>query len=154
MLLEEKQIPYNVKKALALSCFKMLYQCVKRQVSMSCYGDKPPDFLALQPNGQIPVAVIDGTVLRSSDSIIERVLQMPGASPTNDEQLDPFDHPQSTSLGLRFRSMTESMMSIRSPLRSLLRLERMLFSSWLGWLCRGGGRADFERTLRKAGWMC
>ena len=25
---------------------------------------KPPDFLALQPNGQIPVAVIDGAVLR------------------------------------------------------------------------------------------
>eukprot|EP00913_Durusdinium_trenchii_P000532 g488.t1 len=94
MLLEEKQIPYNVKK-----------------VSMSCYGDKPADFIAMQPNGQIPVAVIDGTVLRSSDAIIERVLQMPGAN--------------------------------------LLRLERMLFSSWLGWLCRGGGRSDFERTLRK-----
>ncbi|CAK8989347.1 unnamed protein product [Durusdinium trenchii] len=111
MLLEEKQIPYNVKK-----------------VSMSCYGDKPADFIAMQPNGQIPVAVIDGTVLRSSDAIIERVLQMPGASPQMDQQLDPFDHPQSTNL---------------------LRLERMLFSSWLGWLCRGGGRSDFERTLRK-----
>lgn len=34
------------------------------QVNMACYGQKPPDFLALQPNGQIPVAVIDGTVLR------------------------------------------------------------------------------------------
>lgn len=31
---------------------------------MACYGEKPPDFLALQPNGQIPVAVIDGAVLR------------------------------------------------------------------------------------------
>lgn len=31
---------------------------------MSCYGDKPADFIAMQPNGQIPVAVIDGTVLR------------------------------------------------------------------------------------------
>ena len=34
------------------------------QVNMACYGQKPPDFLALQPNWQIPVAVIDGTVLR------------------------------------------------------------------------------------------
>ena len=34
------------------------------QVNMACYGQKPPDFFALQPNGQIPVAVIDGTVLR------------------------------------------------------------------------------------------
>lgn len=81
------------------------YLWVERQVSMSCYGDKPPDFLALQPNGQIPVAVIDGTVLRSSDSIIERVLQMPGASPAVDEQLDPFDHRESTTLGQRFRSI-------------------------------------------------
>mmetsp|Transcript_15858 Transcript_15858/g.37438 ORF Transcript_15858/g.37438 Transcript_15858/m.37438 type:complete len:500 (-) Transcript_15858:275-1774(-) len=111
MLLEEKQIPYNVKR-----------------VSMSCYGDKPPDFLAMQPNGQIPVAVIDGETLRSSDSIIDRVLQMPGASPAIDQALDPFDEPQSTNL---------------------LRLERQLFSTWLGWLCRGGGRSDFERTLRK-----
>ena len=31
---------------------------------MACYGNKPPEFLALQPNGQIPVAVIDGEVLR------------------------------------------------------------------------------------------
>ena len=111
MLLEEKQIPYKVEK-----------------VNMACYGEKPPDFLALQPNGQIPVAVIDGAVLRSSDAIIDRILQMPGASPEIDQELDPFDHPQSTNL---------------------LRLERMLFSTWLGWLCRGGGRSDFERTLRK-----
>lgn len=111
MLLEEKQIPYNVKR-----------------VNMACYGQKPPDFLAVQPNGQIPVAVIDGSVLRSSDAIIDRILQMPGASPEIDQELDPFDHPQSTNL---------------------LRLERVLFSTWLGWLCRGGGRSDFERTLRK-----
>ena len=31
---------------------------------MSCYGDKPAEFLALQPNGQIPVAIIEGQVLR------------------------------------------------------------------------------------------
>ena len=31
---------------------------------MACYGNKPPEFLSLQPNGQIPVAVIDGEVLR------------------------------------------------------------------------------------------
>ncbi|CAE7933018.1 DHAR3 [Symbiodinium necroappetens] len=111
LLLEEKQIPYNVKR-----------------VNMACYGNKPPEFLALQPNGQIPVAVIDGEVLRSSDAIIERILRMNGASSEVDQSLDPFDDAQSTNL---------------------LRLERQLFSAWLGWLCRGGGRPDFERTLRK-----
>eukprot|EP00438_Fugacium_kawagutii_P006497 Skav236812 [mRNA] locus=scaffold80:189671:192568:+ [translate_table: standard] len=139
MLLEEKQIPYNVKRVARLraACGSLRQQGVQqlgnkeclKLVNMACYGQKPPDFLALQPNGQIPVAVIDGTVLRSSDAIIDRILQMPGASPEIDQQLDPFDHPQSTNL---------------------LRLERMLFSTWLGWLCRGGGRSDFERTLRKA----
>jgi len=111
LLLEEKQIPYNVKR-----------------VNMACYGNKPPEFLSLQPNGQIPVAVIDGEVLRSSDAIIERILRMNGASSEVDQSLDPFDDAQSTNL---------------------LRLERQLFSAWLGWLCRGGGRPDFERTLRK-----
>lgn len=53
---------------------------------------------------------------------------MNGASSEVDQSLDPFDDAQSTNL---------------------LRLERQLFSAWLGWLCRGGGRPDFERTLRK-----
>ena len=37
---------------------------------MACYGNKPPEFLSLQPNGQIPVAVIDGEVLRQ-DSLYQ-----------------------------------------------------------------------------------
>jgi len=29
------------------------------------------------------------------------ILQMPGASPEIDQELDPFDHPQSTILGIQ-----------------------------------------------------
>ena len=38
---------------------------------MSCYGDKPASFRRLQPSGQIPVAIIDGTVYGQSNDIID-----------------------------------------------------------------------------------
>ena len=43
LVLEEKRVPYEVKK-----------------VNMNCYGDKPAWFWAIQPSGGIPVAKLDG----------------------------------------------------------------------------------------------
>jgi glutathione S-transferase len=53
MMLEEKRIPYRVEK-----------------VNMRCYGEKTADFMRLQPNGQIPVAIIDGRTYGQSNDII------------------------------------------------------------------------------------
>ncbi|CAK0896974.1 unnamed protein product, partial [Prorocentrum cordatum] len=111
ILLEEKQIPYNVKR-----------------VNMNCYGDKPPDFLAMQPSGQIPAAIINGAVLRSSDQIIQTLLRMPGASQEADDALDPFDRPESNAL---------------------LSLDRTLGSGWLDWVRGGGNGARFMDGLQR-----
>jgi glutaredoxin len=45
LALEEKRVPYTVKK-----------------INMNCYGDKPDWFRKLNPSGGIPVASIDGQV--------------------------------------------------------------------------------------------
>lgn len=45
LALEEKRVPYTVKK-----------------INMNCYGDKPDWFWKLNPSGGIPVASIDGQV--------------------------------------------------------------------------------------------
>ena len=106
--LEEKRIPYRVEK-----------------VNMSCYGSKPPEFLRLQPNGQIPVAVIDGRVLGSSNSILaELESSFPGH-----KSLAPTD---------------------RDRAQRLFRLEQQLSGAWLGWLRSsggGGGKEFMEDTL-------
>jgi glutathione S-transferase len=52
LTLEEKRIPYRVEK-----------------INMRCYGEKPQSFMRLQPNGAIPVAIIDGTVYNQSNDI-------------------------------------------------------------------------------------
>uniref|UniRef100_A0A0G4I6M6 GST N-terminal domain-containing protein n=1 Tax=Chromera velia CCMP2878 TaxID=1169474 RepID=A0A0G4I6M6_9ALVE len=57
LLLEEKKVPYVVKR-----------------VNMRCYGDKPQWFLKIAPGGMLPVAVIDQQVVTESDDII-RVLE-------------------------------------------------------------------------------
>jgi len=111
MTLEEKQIPYTVKR-----------------VNMNCYGDKPNEFLDIQPNGCIPVAVMDGQVLGSSDAIINRLLRTPGASPAIDNAIDPFDDPRSSTL---------------------LRLDQELSSAWLSCIRGGGSVGMFAATLQK-----
>lgn len=113
MLLEEKQIPYTVKR-----------------VNMNCYGDKPRAFLAMQPNGCIPVMDMNGRVMRSSDEIIQALLRVSGSSPEVDESIDPSDDPRSNSL---------------------LNLDRQLGGAWLNWLRGGGsgGRTGFEGSLEK-----
>lgn len=53
MLLEEKRIPYRVKR-----------------VNMRCYGEKAWDFRRIQPSGNIPVAEIDGVLYTQSNDIM------------------------------------------------------------------------------------
>mmetsp|Transcript_9491 Transcript_9491/g.10668 ORF Transcript_9491/g.10668 Transcript_9491/m.10668 type:complete len:273 (+) Transcript_9491:105-923(+) len=111
MTLEEKQIPYTVKR-----------------VNMNCYGDKPNEFLDIQPNGCIPVAIMDGRVLGSSDAIINKLLRTPGASPEIDNAIDPFDDPRSSTF---------------------LRLDQELSSAWLSCIRGGGSVGMFAASLQK-----
>lgn len=97
MTLEEKRIPYRVEK-----------------VNMRCYGDKPREFLSLQPNGNIPVAIIDGKILNQSNDIIYALEQF---FPDHKPLLPPKD---------------DNIMRMKA--QELLRLERALFSSWMYWL--------------------
>lgn len=109
--LEEKKIPYRIEK-----------------VNMRCYGDKPASFQAMQPSGQIPVAIVDGKVLRQSNDILSAL----------DEAF-----PQTRSLA------APKGQEMRA--QELLRLERHLFSAWMYWLTSGGDaerlRAMFQETL-------
>eukprot|EP00546_Thalassionema_frauenfeldii_P003264 CAMPEP_0178931622 /NCGR_PEP_ID=MMETSP0786-20121207/22026_1 /TAXON_ID=186022 /ORGANISM="Thalassionema frauenfeldii, Strain CCMP 1798" /LENGTH=514 /DNA_ID=CAMNT_0020608547 /DNA_START=162 /DNA_END=1703 /DNA_ORIENTATION=+ len=109
--LEEKQIPYRVEK-----------------INMSCYGDKPRDFLTrIQPNGQIPVAVIDGRLYGQSNDILAALEQ---------------EFPNHTSLQPSAENVSRA--------RSLLQLEQALAGAWLGWLrSKGnkGAKRNFEQTI-------
>lgn len=100
--LELKEISYRVEK-----------------VNMRCYGQKPPSFLRLQPNGNIPVAKIDGTVLRQSNDIIFAL-----------ESLFPESKPIMYSESERERG------------DGLMKLERELFTAWMYYLT---GSRDPER---------
>ena len=119
LTLEEKRIPYRVER-----------------VNMRCYGEKPQSFTRLQPNGNIPVAIIDGKILNQSNDIIFALESM---FPEN-KRLLPDDE------------------AGRSRANELLRLERRLFSAWMYWLT-GSARSktafvsvleEVERELRSA----
>jgi glutathione S-transferase len=110
LTLEEKKIPYRVEK-----------------VNMNCYGDKPAEFRRLQPSGQIPVAIIDGTVYRQSNDI----LQVLEEKFSNHKSLQP-------PKGQEARA------------NQLLRLERAIFSAWLGWLTGSSNyKGNFVATLNE-----
>ncbi len=113
MTLEEKRIPYRIEK-----------------VNMRCYGEKPPSFLRMQPSGNIPVAVIDGTIYNQSNDIMYALEQI---FPENKKLLPPAENEQ-----------------LRMKAQSLLRLERTLFSAWMYWLT-GSDRSkqNFISVLRE-----
>lgn len=105
MLLEEKQVPYVVKK-----------------VNMNCYGgNKPAEFLKVQPFGTLPAAVIDGVAVQSSDAIIAELLSRPGSSREIDAELDSSDDVQ---------------------FQELVTLSNTLFNVWLRWLGMFGTRGE------------
>lgn len=110
--------PYCQKLWIALEEKKVPYEIVK--VDMRCYGNgKPSAFLSLQPNGNLPCAVIDGKVIGESNEIIDAIDQI-GARGT--PQLRP---PADSEAGERLASLCEDGRNS---------LERRLYSQWLWWL--------------------
>lgn len=97
MTLEEKRIPYRVEK-----------------INMRCYGDKPRDFMRIQPSGAVPVAMIDGAIYNQSNDIMFAL-----------ESIFPDHKPLLPS--------EEDTVS-RMKAQELLRLERNLFGAWMNWL--------------------
>ncbi|CAM9937690.1 unnamed protein product [Phaeothamnion confervicola] len=112
--LEEKRIPYCVKK-----------------VPLRCYGEKPLWFRQLMPSGMLPVAEIDGEIIRAGSDAIRRTLEE--RFPENNPLLPPPGSPKAAQVG------------------PLMQLERKLFSAWFGWLTSGGAdarqRENFVATM-------
>jgi glutathione S-transferase len=97
---------------------------------MRCYGEKPASFTRLQPSGNIPVAIIDGTIYNQSNDIMYALEEM---FPENKKLLPPIDD-----------------QNLRMKAQSLLRLERTLFSAWMYWLTGNERSKDnFIRVLRE-----
>lgn len=115
MTLEQKRIPYRVEK-----------------INMRCYGDKPMSFMAMQPSGNIPVAVINGVTYNQSNDIMYAL----------EEQF-----PDHEPLVLDATDSSKRMFA-----QELLRLERQIFSAWMYWLTSRDGsdgrlRDNFISTL-------
>ena len=108
LFLEEKKIPYQVTK-----------------VNMNCYGDKPAWFWAMQPSGGIPVAKIDGRVVKESNDIL-------------------------MELERKFVD-SRPMIPEGDDVSSLLQLERQLLSCCFRWLTTsmsdGAQRYNFESLM-------
>ena len=67
--------PYCQKSWIALEERRVSYQVKK--IDMRCYGaGKPEEFLRLSPNGNLPVAVIDGKAYSESDVIMDLIDEM------------------------------------------------------------------------------
>ena len=117
--------PYSNKVWLCLEEKRIPHRVEK--INMRCYGEKPPSFTRMQPSGAIPVAEIDGVVYNQSNDIIfaleQKFPEKKSLSPSNEED--------------------------RSRAQRLLRLERTLFSAWMGWLTAGYGKDRFIDVLNE-----
>ena len=115
--------PYCQKIWMALEAKQIPYKVEK--INMRCYGDKPASFLKIQPGGQIPVAIINGRVYGQSNDILQALEALPQSK----------------------RSLTPPS-NLKSQAEQLYRLERQLFSAWMGWLTRGYGKQSLIDTLK------
>ena len=106
--LEEKKIPYRIKK-----------------INMRCYGKKTREYNRLVPSGMLPALMLDGNLLTESDTIMQAI-----------ERSFP-DH----------RSLIPKDTDLQALGQKMLRLERYLFSTWCGWLCRGT-RGEVQNKAR------
>ena len=111
--------PYCEKVWLQLEEKRIPYEV--RKINMRCYGDKPADFLAKVPSGLLPVIELDGKVYTES-ALIASLLER--------------EFPQHTPL------LPPAVSADAAAAEALMRLERQLFSRWLGWLTRRGGDAE------------
>ena len=114
--------PYCQKVWLALEAKEIPYKVEK--INMRCYGDKPASFLKIQPGGQIPVVIINGRVYGQSNDILLALESL-----SSKKSLNPPS-------------------SLQAQAQQLYRLERQLFSAWMGWLTSGYGKDQFIETLR------
>lgn len=113
MTLEEKRIPYRVEK-----------------INMRCYGDKPRDFMRIQPNGAVPVAMIDGKIYNQSNDIM---FALESLFPNHKALLPPLEDS-----------------AARVKVQELLRLERNLFGAWMNWLTGSErNKGYFENVLNQ-----
>eukprot|EP00238_Polyblepharides_amylifera_P012278 CAMPEP_0196576202 /NCGR_PEP_ID=MMETSP1081-20130531/5527_1 /TAXON_ID=36882 /ORGANISM="Pyramimonas amylifera, Strain CCMP720" /LENGTH=477 /DNA_ID=CAMNT_0041894751 /DNA_START=244 /DNA_END=1677 /DNA_ORIENTATION=+ len=116
--------PYCHKIWLQLEEKRIPYRVVK--VNMNCYGDKSRDFLSKVPRGLLPAMEIDGEMYTESAVIAAQLESMfPAYSPL----LPPKNSPDYAAA------------------QKLLRLERQLFSEWMGWLTSGGGDARMRAVF-------
>ena len=115
--------PYCQKVWMTLEAKEIPYKVEK--INMRCYGDKPASFLRIQPGGQIPVAIINGKVYGQSNDILMALESLPQSK----RSLNPPDN-------------------LQNQAQQLYRLERQLFSAWMGWLTSGYGKDQFLETLK------
>jgi len=115
--------PYCQKVWMTLEAKQIPYRVEK--VNMRCYGEKPASFMKIQPGGQIPVAIINGRVYGQSNDILRVLEELPQSKLSLSPPAD-----------LRMRA------------EELYRLERQLFSGWMGWLTSGFGKDQFIKTLK------
>lgn len=120
--------PYCHKVWLQLEEKRIPYTVEK--INMRAYGDKPAAFMAKVPGGLLPVIEFDGRVVTESAVIMQLI-----------EDEFPNHQPLLPRAGTADRARADGLM----------RLERLLFSDWLGWLCNDwdpeGKRARFEKTM-------
>ena len=99
---------------------------------MNCYGEKPDWFWKMQPSGGIPVAQLDGQVIRESNDIMMAIEQ---AFPENPMLPDRDANPEAAA-----------------RVRPLLTLERELFSAWFRWLGSpnaGASKVNMEELFKR-----
>jgi len=72
LVLEEKRIPYEVRK-----------------INMRCYGGKPAEFLAKVPSGLLPVLEMDGRVVTESATIMALLEDRHASDPARHRPLMP-----------------------------------------------------------------
>lgn len=120
--------PYCHKVWLQLEEKRIPYTIEK--INMRCYGDKPRSFLQKVPAGMLPVLELDGRVITESAEIMAEL-----------ERAFP-QRPLLPARGTPERERADQLM----------RLERQLFSAWMGWLTSGWSheqqRQKFETVMR------
>jgi glutathione S-transferase len=110
--------PYCQKIWLWLEEKQIPYRIEK--VTMFCYGDKEPWYKRIVPSGMLPALELEGRLLTESDDILITLEQ---------------------TFGVLGKSMNDP------DVRSLRRLERLLFRAWCTWLCsQTRSRREEERN--------
>ena len=117
IFLEEKQIPYKVEK-----------------INMRSYGDKPPEFLRMVPNGLLPAIKIDNKQVQTDSLQIMLNLEQMFPAPNYKQMWPTAGSPEAERAS------------------QLMRLERALFGAWCNMVFRPPGKREvnqFEFTMKQ-----